>query len=201
LSDKTTLGKVVVIAGTPGVGKTTVVDLAVNKVRNKGFDVTVSNYGTAMFEIAKEMGLVNQRDEMRSLPIEAQIKLQKIAAQEIRKKAFNNSIVVVDTHMLISTQQGYLAGLPSWVAEELRPDALILIEADPTRIVKRRQEDESRNRDDEEIEAIKLHQDLSRSTAISCGVLIGSIVKIINNPPGEPDEAAESIYNILIGEK
>ena len=97
--------------------------------------------------------------------------------------------------------QGYLTGLPSWVAEELRPDGIILIEADPKRIVIRRLEDKTRDRDLEEIQSIQLHQDLSRSMAISCGLLIGSIVKIVNNLPGEPDEAAQIISKILVGEE
>ncbi|MHA1410152.1 MAG: adenylate kinase [Candidatus Odinarchaeia archaeon] len=201
MSEKKIPGRVILIAGTPGVGKTTVVNLAVKLAGEKGYNITVTNYGTAMFEEAKKLNLVEKRDEMRSLPPEVQIKLQKIAARKIREKVAQGETTIVDTHMLISTPQGYLAGLPSWVAEELRPDVIILIEADPKRIVKRRQEDKSRERDDEAIEAIKLHQDLSRSTAISCGLLIGSIVKIVNNPPGEPDEAAKIISKILIGEK
>ncbi|MHA1754079.1 MAG: adenylate kinase [Candidatus Odinarchaeia archaeon] len=201
MSLKTT-GKIVIIAGTPGVGKTTVVNLAVEKAKAKGFNnIVISNYGTAMFEVAKAENLVSERDEMRKLPPEVQIRLQKIAAKKIREDAVKGDIVIVDTHMLISTPEGYLTGLPSWVAEELRPDVIILIEADPERIVKRRLKDSTRNRDLEEIEAIKLHQDLSRSTAISCAVLIGSILKIVNNPPGQPDAAAETISKILIGEE
>ena len=194
-------GKIVVIAGTPGVGKTTVVNLAVEKAKKlTDKNIIIRNYGTAMFEEAKAANMVEERDQMRKLPPELQIRLQKIAAKKIRTAALQGDIVIVDTHMLISTPDGYLTGLPSWVAEELRPDVIILIEADPAGIVRRRLNDNTRNRDLEEIESIKLHQDLSRSTAISCAVLIGSILKIVNNPPGNPDKAAEIIANILVGD-
>ncbi|MHA1238743.1 MAG: adenylate kinase [Candidatus Odinarchaeia archaeon] len=193
--------KIVVICGTPGVGKTTVVNLAVSKAKKKGAkEIKVVNYGTAMFEIAREMNLVTHRDEMRKLEPEVQISLQKKAAKSIRKAAKEGSIVIVDTHMLINTPKGYLVGLPSWVAEELRPNVIIMIEADPELIVKRRLKDYTRERDQQAVDEIKLHQDLSRSTAISCATLIGSIVKIVNNPPGSPDKAAEEVANILLSE-
>lgn len=195
-------GRVIIIAGAPGVGKTTVVNLAVKKAYDRGYrNIEIANYGTAMYEAAKAENLVKERDEMRRLIPEIQIKLQKTAAKKIREKAAEGQTIIVDTHMIISTPIGYLVGLPSWVAEELRPDQIILVEADPEDIYIRRLEDETRNRDQEETKSLQLHQDLARSTAISCAVLIGSILNIVYNTQGDPETAAEKISKILIGEE
>ena len=60
---------VVIVTGIPGVGKTTVINTAVDKVKqDHGEEVIVLNFGTAMFEVATAAGLVKNRDEMRKLP-------------------------------------------------------------------------------------------------------------------------------------
>ena len=66
----------IVIVGVPGVGKSTVVQKAVESIPGSG--VTV--FGTEMFEAALKLGWVAHRDEMRKLRVERQRKLQKIAA-------------------------------------------------------------------------------------------------------------------------
>jgi adenylate kinase len=78
---------------------------------------------------------------------------------------------------------------------------IILVEAGPEDIYIRRLEDGTRNRDLEETKFLQLHQDLARSTAISCAVLIGSILNIVNNVQGDPNIAAEKIAKILLGEE
>ena len=58
----------IIVMGLPGAGKTTVLNNAVS-----GFaDWKVLNYGDMMFEIAKREKLVNDRDEMRKLPLKSQ---------------------------------------------------------------------------------------------------------------------------------
>ncbi|MEM2508848.1 MAG: AAA family ATPase, partial [Candidatus Thermoplasmatota archaeon] len=90
----------VVVAGIPGAGKTTVLKEV------KGIEII--NYGDVMFSIAKKKNLVNDRDEIRKLPIDEQRKLQKEAAKFISKK----KNVIIDTHCTIKTRDGYMPGLP-----------------------------------------------------------------------------------------
>ncbi len=61
---------VIVVTGIPGVGKTTVMKKAA-----EGMDIQFVTFGTVMIEIAQEIGLVKDRDEMRKLTLEQQKKL------------------------------------------------------------------------------------------------------------------------------
>ncbi|MFX0096558.1 MAG: adenylate kinase [Candidatus Hodarchaeota archaeon] len=190
--------RIVVVSGTPGVGKSTVVSHAMEMAKERGKKITLVNYGTAMFELAKSKRLAEHRDEMRKLPIETQKELQAQAAKLIRQKA-EKGIIVVDTHMLINTPAGFLAGIPQWVLDALKPDMVVLIEADPERIVGRRLDDETRERDEEAVALISLHQDLCRSAAMFT-LMHGSTVRIIENPPGKAEEAAKELFQVLMSE-
>lgn len=56
--------KVVVVAGIPGSGSTTVLNHALKET-----DYVHVNYGDVMLEIAQEMKLVEDRDSMRKLAL------------------------------------------------------------------------------------------------------------------------------------
>jgi adenylate kinase len=57
---------VIVVTGIPGVGKTTVMQKAA-----EGVDITFVTFGSVMIDIAKELNLVKDRDEMRKLSLAA----------------------------------------------------------------------------------------------------------------------------------
>src|SRR5919197_5046679 len=125
---------VVIITGVPGVGKSTVIDAA---QKAKGYKVVV--YGTEMFTVAKAKGLVKDRDEMRRLDPIVQREIQESAAHAIA----NMGDVIVDTHCTIKTPKGFLPGIPAWVAQALKPRQVVLVEASPSEIVRRRNNDPS----------------------------------------------------------
>lgn len=183
-------GRIFVVTGIPGVGKTTVLDASLEAARASGSDdVSLVNYGTVMFEEAKSKGLVEDRDQMRNLQTEAQREIQRLAAEKIADMA-KDKIVIVDTHMLIKTPEGFLPGIPMWVAEALCPNVIILVEAFPEEIAGRRSKDAARNRDVESVEDINLHQELCRTAAMTCAEITGSTMKIIMNHDGKAEEAA-----------
>ncbi len=188
------MGKRVVITGVPGVGKTTVIDGAREKLREENIDYTSINFGTCMFEVACEQGKVKSRDEMRKLEQAEQRELQKTAAQLIAKIKEN---VIVDTHCTVSTPGGYLPGLPSWVLEELKPDIIILVETDEDQILMRRMSDTSRERDMEGYLSIKEHQEYNRAMAASYSMLTGSTVKIIKNQDFLLERSVADMLDIL----
>lgn len=183
--------KVVVIAGIPGSGSTTVLNKALESL-----DYVNVNYGDAMIKIAQQEGIVEDRDSLRKLSPDVQKEIQKNAAKSIREMSEVNNIIV-DTHCTIKTPAGFLPGLPKWVLDELEPDMFILVEADGEEILMRRISDETRTRDMEKLSDIELHQEMNRAVAMAYATLTGATVKIIKNHDNRLDEPVEDMINTL----
>jgi adenylate kinase len=188
------VGKKVIITGVPGVGKTTVVNEALKKLKAEGIEYQSINFGTFMFDVAKAEGVVQDRDQMRSLDRGVQKRLQQHAAQAIAKIQGN---VLIDTHASVKTPQGYLAGLPEWVLREIMPDIIVLVETDDDQILLRRLSDETRSRDKEGSRSIGEHQHFNRAIAASYAMLTGCTIQIIINADFLLDRGAEDMAAVL----
>lgn len=179
---------VVILAGVPGSGKTTVMENVMEKK-----DVKFITYGTVMLEIAREMGIRN-RDEMRKRPVGEQRRLQEMTAEKVR----GMGDVVIDTHCTIKTPGGYLPGFPYDILKKLDPTLIVLVEAEPEEIMARRIKDAVlRERDAESVDDIREHQLMNRIAAMSYAVLTGATVKIVKNNDGMVERAAEQIMKVL----
>ncbi len=183
--------KVVVVAGIPGSGSTTVLENALENL-----EYTHVNYGDVMLLIAQEMGLADDRDSIRKLSPDVQKEIQRKAAKNIKERSKETNIIV-DTHCTIKTPQGFLPGLPKWVLEELQPDQFVLIEADGDEIILRRINDTSRIRDVEKLKDINLHQQMNRAVSMAYAALTGATVQIIMNHDNRLDESVEEIIRTL----
>jgi adenylate kinase len=183
--------KVVVVAGIPGSGSTTVLENALENL-----EYTHVNYGDVMLLIAQEMGLADDRDSIRKLSPDVQKEIQRKAAKDIKERS-EESNIIVDTHCTIKTPHGFLPGLPKWVLEELQPDQFVLIEADGDEIILRRINDTSRIRDVEKLIDIDLHQQMNRAVSMAYAALTGATVQIIMNHDNRLDESVEKIIRTL----
>jgi adenylate kinase len=163
---------IIVVTGIPGVGKTTVMQKAA-----EGLNIKFVTFGTVMIDIAKELKLVKDRDEMRNLTLDQQKQLQIKTAEKVGK--MRN--VILDTHCTVKTPKGYMPGLPEWVLRKLNPTAIVIVEADPQEIFDRRAKDMTRNRDPDSVEKIAEHQMINRAAAMSYATLTGATVKIVFN--------------------
>lgn len=190
-------GKVAVIAGIPGVGKSTVLNELTKMAEKNGKKIKVVNFGTVMLKITEQKTGGLHRDELRHKPIHFQHQLQTLAAKEIAKLTSEGSILIVDTHMIIRTESGYWAGLPTHVINELKPERFILVEADPEEIFCRRTTDQTRMRDKVLMNDIMEEIAFSRAFAAACGTLTGAPVKLVRNQNGKQVEAAEEILKLL----
>jgi adenylate kinase len=186
-----------IIVGIPGVGKTTVITRAAEMLNQKR-KTTVVIFGTLMFEEAKKMGL-NNRDEMRRMPVEDQRRLQEIAAQRITE--MKDDILLIDTHLFINTEEGYYPGLPMRLLSIMKPTNIIMVAADPGDIAKRRKTDQTRQRDIASTENIQKELDISRVMVASCSILTGAPFVIILNNDGQMGEAAANIAKMLLGDE
>ena len=186
--------KKVVIVGIPGVGKTSLVTKIAELIKQKNKTVSVHSYGTIMFEEAKKMGIKN-RDELRTLPIEKQKELQKIAAETISN--LSDDVIFIDTHAFISTKAGFYPGLPNYVIEIIQPANFIAISASPDEIHNRRMKDGTRERDPISIEDIKKELAVQDAMLSSCSVFSGSPMKVIFNHEGKIEEAAVNVIDAI----
>ncbi|MEA3190207.1 MAG: adenylate kinase [Thermoplasmata archaeon] len=178
----------IIVTGIPGVGKTTVMETAA-----KSRKLPIAVYGSVMFEVAQRSGTVQSRDEMRKLPATVQKQIQKEAAKRIAAMGD----VIVDTHCSIKTPTGYLPGLPAWVLTELEPSAIVLVEAAPEEILRRRQNDATRKRDDDTLAAIAEHQEFNRRFAAAYATLTGATVHTVHNHDGKVEEAIRQMLPVV----
>lgn len=184
----------VVVVGIPGVGKTTVVEKAAESLGAK-----VVTFGTVMFEEARLLRWVKDRDEMRKMPVEKQRKLQRLAAAKISKA--QDAILFVDTHLFIRTSEGFWPGLPFDVITAMKPTHLALVEATPEEILQRRANDPTRARDSLTVAALASELALGRSFLTSVSTISGAPMLIITNRAGLVEESARDLAAALPGSK
>ena len=194
--------RVVIVTGVPGVGKTTVIKILEELAGSEGIKIKVANYGTYMLDTALNEGIVNDRDELRKLPLRKQLELQRLAARKIVEDALkelgDNGILLVDTHALVKTVAGYWPGLPRHVLDELKPDMIAVIEADPEEVAARQERDKSRRRSD--IGGVEGVRDLmanARMASISSAVFYASTIAIVQNREGKANEAARELLSYI----
>ncbi len=186
--------KRVIMAGIPGVGKTTLLKKLVGSFKDRGMKVSVNSFGTVMFDVAQENG-VQSRDELRKLPLSEQQRLQRTAAEKLAR--LGDDIVVIDTHAFISTPEGYYPGLPAHVLEIIQPTSFISVSAKPEEIYNRRMNDATRSRDVITLTRIKKDLDVQAGMISSCAVITGTPIVFISNDQGRVDEAAADIMAAL----
>jgi len=180
----------IIVMGLPGAGKTTVLNGAVS-----GFaDWKVLNYGDMMFEIAKREKIVNERDEMRKLPLKSQKRIQDEAAKKLSEI---QGKVILDTHCSIQTATGYMPGLPFDQLRKLKVDYLVFITAPAKDILGRRQRDTTRKRDVVSIEDVERDISVNISYLCTYSVLSGAAASIITNADGKLDDAVGRLKEVI----
>ncbi|MGC9779256.1 MAG: adenylate kinase [Candidatus Heimdallarchaeota archaeon] len=187
-------GSIAIVGGVPGVGKTTVINKALEFASKNDFEILIIVYGSVMMEIAKEEFNVQHRDELRKLPTNTQKEIQRRAAFRIGKRA-RGKVVIVDTHYTIKTASGtFLQGIPQWVSDGLNPKLLVLIETDPQEIFQRRAYDQSRTRDQDTVNVLFEHQLINKTVASTICQKTGALLSVIKNRQGKSDEAGKELF-------
>jgi adenylate kinase len=183
-----------IIVGVPGVGKTTVISKASELLNQRGITTKVVVFGSLMFENAKKLGVLD-RDNMRRLSVSTQRRLQEMAAHDI--KAIQDTNLLIDTHLFITTDEGRYPGIPGHLLGILAPTHLVLITADPEDIFKRRKQDDTRNRDLISVQSIKGDLEVATMMIASTSILSGAPFKFIYNRDGMSDQAVNGIVEII----
>jgi adenylate kinase len=184
----------VVVVGVPGVGKTTVITQATERLNQSGSRTQVMVFGSLMLDEAKKVG-IKDRDEMRKLSVTTQRQLQEMAAKSI--SAARNTNLVIDTHLFINTSEGRYPGMPRNLLDILSPTHLVMISADPEEILARRMQDDTRNRDLISIDSIKNDLDVATIMIAASSVLTGAPFKIIFNHRDRLHDAVSEIVELM----
>ena len=164
-----------IVVGVPGAGKTTVL----NEFVKKNQEWKIINYGTLMFEIAKEYG-IKDRDSMRKSPVNIQRKIQEEVGKRLAEISKEKN-TILDTHASIKTLKGYLPGLPKKLLENINVEGIVLITAKPEEIAKRRSKDLTRKRDEENLKEIKEHELINKILCLTYSSISGAPFSMITN--------------------
>ncbi len=189
------MGKIIIVAGVPGAGKSTVLMEAWKRSESE-LKYTIVSFGTEMFNLCKTAGLVSDRDEMRNLGPAVQEEMQLRTTQQIAERPEN---ILLDTHCTIKTGSGsYLPGFTSRMLEQLSPSAIILVDAHEAEIHGRRKLDKSRPlRTIESNEDILEHKVINRAYAAAFSARSGCLLRIIQNNTGEFERAVDEFVTTL----
>lgn len=186
--------KKIILVGIPGVGKTTLLTTMVEILKDNKKNVVVINYGSLMFDVAKENGLTD-RDQLRKLSVFEQQRLQKLAAEQISNH--EEEVVIIDTHAFVNSPEGYYPGLPEHVLKIIKPTNFVSVSAKPEEIYNRRMKDDTRNRDKITLANIKKELDVQSGMMSACAVITGSPVRLVLNGEGKIDETADKIIKAI----
>jgi adenylate kinase len=189
------MGKIIIVAGVPGAGKSTVLLEAWKRVE-KELNYAIVSFGTEMLHLCQEAGLVGNRDEMRNLIPDIQEEMQWRATKRIADRPEN---ILLDTHCTIKTGSGsYLPGFTARMLERLSPSAIVLVDAHEVEIRGRRKLDKSRPlRTIESYEDILEHKVINRAYAAAFSARSGCLLRIIQNNTGEFEGAIEQFVATL----
>ena len=187
----------IIVAGIPGVGKTTILQELERISRERKVPLRVVNFGSVMNDLFKEKeGKQLHRDHMRRQEIDLQSRIQLQAARQIRRMPQRETLVV-DTHMFVRTKDGVWPGTPQKVLEVIAPDAIILIEAKPEEIARRRHQDMTRERETSTVADATADLEWSRYMASANAVIAGIPIQIITNNEGQQQQAAEDLLRMI----
>jgi adenylate kinase len=193
---KDRMTKRVIIVGIPGVGKSTVITNILNTLSKQGVDIKMAEFGTIMFEQAKKLLSIKNRDELRKLSLEQQRSLQEMTANYIF--SLSNEIVIIDTHLFINTVEGYYPGIPYKLLNILNPSNLILLTAHSDEVYERRKTDIARQRDMISADDISNELNISKIMIASSSIFSGCPFSIISNNNGQLEEATNRICNTIV---
>ncbi len=189
------MGKIIIVAGVPGAGKSTVL-LEAWKRGEKELNYSIVSFGTEMLNLCKEAGLVAHRDEMRNLNPDIQEEMQWRTTKRIAERPEN---ILLDTHCTIKTGSGsYLPGFTQRMLERMSPRAIVLVDAHEAEIRGRRRLDKSRPlRTIESNDDILEHKVINRAYAAAFSARSGCLLRILQNNTGEFERAVEEFVETI----
>ena len=186
--------KRVIVVGIPGVGKTTVIERVTQLSTQRKIQARHVVFGTVMMQEAERLG-VKDRDQIRKRSLQEQKELQSLAAERIGK--LRAQLLIIDTHLFIKTQEGYLPGMPLDVLKTVAPTNIVLVDAPTPNIIARRAKDLTRRRDVAADEEVEMDRRVALAMISATGVALGVPFSVVENREGEAETTAMEVLGLL----
>ncbi|MEM0200999.1 MAG: AAA family ATPase [Candidatus Micrarchaeaceae archaeon] len=176
----------VIITGTPGSGKSTII----SKIKK----YKIFNIGTEILKRVPDKSI--SRDELRNkLKYHEVLKIRKTVFDELEKVKGN---AIIDTHTSVKSGNKYIPGFSKSDLSVMKDvKAIIYIDALAVDILLRRIGDKTRNREDETAEEIEEHRSVNLGLASYYAVYLGVPLYIIKNKQDRLDEIRKEIEKVL----
>lgn len=181
----------VVVSGVPGVGASRICQEA---RRALGDEYALVNFGDVMLEEALEHGLTDSRAGIGALPIRDQRMLQRRAGEYVARKAAEGPLLV-NTHLVIETDHGFIPGLPDAVRADVNASAFVVVDASPGTIRDRRANSE-RDYAEESRLTLEFHRQLQTVAAFTYSAASEAPVRHVSNED-DLDAAADRLATIV----
>lgn len=188
------VNRIILVTGTPGAGKTSIILQCKSSSKIKYEDVTV---GTLMENIAKQKGYIQgDRDQIRYLPNDRITELRQATFSSIAGMKGN---VVVDTHASIEQHGRYVPGLPAsetmLLEEGLK--AIVCVDASTTDILMRRASDQNRRREVEDTRLVDMQRIINLSALSYYSLYLNIPLYVIDNKQDMLDTAVKRFEEII----
>jgi adenylate kinase len=183
---------VTVVSGVPGVGSSSVCRAARRRL-DDGYELI--NFGDVMLEAAASRGLVESRNDLATLPVEETRLLQRRAGEYVARRAHMRS-VLLNTHLVVRTDQGYLPGMPPEVLADVEPNRLVLVEAGAETVAERRSASDYREHRGGTAREVSFEQDLNRAAATTYAAEAGVPIELVENDAAV-EEAGDALAAVV----
>jgi adenylate kinase len=170
--------RIVFICGSPGAGKTTIIEsIAKNK------DYKILNVGSLMMKSALKKHYVKSRDDIRFLSRDRINELQIQTFKDISKM---NGNIILDTHATVEQRGRYVPGFSIEHTKHLNKlVAFIYIDSLTQDISRRRKGDKTRRRENEKLEMIDVQRLINVSILSTCATELNLPLYVVFNEQGE----------------
>lgn len=179
------LSRLITITGVMGVGKGYVLS-ALQARPDYPNNVRVISFGDLL---ATQSGA--PRDQLRYLSQQEITALQHQAVQTIK----DSVPLVLDSHV-VPVQHGLVVHSPA-IEKSMRPAHYIALITDPVTIIERRNNDKTRNRVEQTIDEIDIHQKLLLAILGVLSSEIGSGLTVLRNDTAETVESLNMLLQIM----
>ena len=185
------MGKMIIVAGIRGVGKSSILEKVVKKFPN----LRLVNFGEEMVQLWTKKGVKRTHDDLRKLPKPQQYEIKEETWKHL---AAQKEDILLDTHVFVEHTGRYVPGLP---AEDLKKVkglcGFFYIDVNNDTLRKRAAKDHTRIRegmDDLELNNYR-YSNISAMAYLSTALNIPFY--IVYNEDGRLDQAVEIFANHL----